>query len=441
MNTTLLQKMSEKDLSLIGEEMHRFAAELFPICRSITGDGIRKTLKRIQERIPITVTEIPTGTQVFDWTVPKEWNIRDAYIKDADGNRVVDFQRNNLHVVNYSIPVSGSFSLQELWPHLHTLPEHPDWIPYRTTYYKPDWGFCISHRQLQALSNDFYDVCIDSSLSDGHLAYGECLVKGRSSEEVLISVHTCHPSLANDNLSGTVVAALLAESLLERDLQYSYRFLFIPGTIGAIAWLARNAEAAERIRHGLVLTCVGDAGGFHYKKSRRGNAEIDRAAAHVLRHCGQSAEIMEFSPYGYDERQYCSPGFNLPVGCLMRSVWGTFPEYHTSADNLEFIHSEQLAETLRLCISIFEVLENNRRYLNQNPWCEPQLGKRGLYRSCNGESIDKEMNARLWVLNLSDGEHSLLDIAERSGLSFNAVLSAADLLCETGLLIEMPRRV
>ena len=289
---------------------------------------------------------------------------------------------------------------------------------------------------MLALSDGEYEVCIDSTLEDGHLTYGECYLPGKSSEEVLISVHACHPSLANDNLSGLAVATFLAQLLAGKNLRYSYRFLFIPGTIGAITWLARNQEAAGRVQHGLVLTCIGDAGGFHYKKSRRGNAEIDRAVAHVLGHCGESSEVLEFSPYGYDERQYCSPGFNLPVGCLMRSVWGTFPEYHTSADNLDFIHPEQLARSLRLCASIFEVLENNRSYRNQNPYCEPQLGKRNLYRSTGGDSIDREINARLWVLNFSDGDHSLLDIAERSGLPFAAIHDAAELLREHGLLAE-----
>jgi aminopeptidase-like protein len=440
MRQGLLRGLEIKDLTQLGEEMYKFAGELYPICRSITGPGIRQTLAKIGERIPLTVHEVPTGTRVFDWTIPKEWSIRDAYIKDADGNRVVDFQRHNLHVVNYSTPISSKFSLEELRPHLHTLPEHPDWIPYRTTYYKQDWGFCLSHSQLLALKDCTYDVCIDTSLEDGSLVYGESLIQGKSDTEILVSVHICHPSLANDNLSGTTVATALAEHLLGRDLHYSYRFLFIPGTIGAIAWLAINKEAAKRIEHGMVLTCVGDAGGFHYKKSRRGDAEIDRAAAHVLRHCGEPWQVLEFSPYGYDERQYCSPGFNLPIGCLMRSVWGAFPEYHTSADDLEFIRPEHLAMTLRLCTSVFEVLENNRTYMNQNPCCEPQLGRRGLYRSTGGESIDAEINARLWVLNMCDGDHSLLDIAERSGFTFSAIQSAAELLREAGLLIENARR-
>lgn len=424
-----------------GEDLHRFAAELYPICRSITGNGVRRTLELIGEKIPLQVSEVPTGTEVFDWTVPQEWNVNDAYIKESTGRRVVDFQQSNLHVLNYSTRIHAKMPLSQLREHLFTLPEHPDWIPYRTSYYSPAWGFCLTHNQLLTLTEGEYEVCIDTTAKDGYLTYGECFLPGELAEEVLISAHVCHPSLANDNLSGLIVATFLARLLSGQKLRYSYRFLFIPGTIGSITWLARNREAAGRVRHGIVLTCIGDRGGFHYKKSRRGDAEIDRAAAHVLRHCGEPAEVLEFSPYGYDERQYCSPGFNLSVGCLMRSVWGTFPEYHTSADNLSFIQPEKLAESLRLCASIFDVLENNKFYLNQNPNCEPQLGKRNLYRATGGKPIDAQINARLWVLNLSDGDHSLLDIAERSGLPFAAIDDAAKLLREYGLLIETEKAV
>jgi aminopeptidase-like protein len=418
--------------------LHRFAADLYPICRSITGDGIRQTLAMIQERIPLRIHEVPTGTSVFDWHVPKEWNIRDAYIKGPDGERIVDFQRCSLHVMSYSTPVRATLPLHEIRPHLFTIPEHPELIPYRTSYYKEDWGFCLSHNQMLSLEDGDYEVCIDSTLENGELTYGECYLAGRSSDEVLVSCHACHPSLANDNLSGLTVATSLAQQLSGRDLRYSYRFLFLPGTIGAITWLAQNREDVERIRHGLVLTCLGDTGRFHYKKSRQGNADIDRAVACVLRDSGEPSEILEFSPYGYDERQYCSPGFNLPVGCMMRSVWGTFPEYHTSADNLDFIQAESLAGSLHLCLAIVDVLENNRRYINQNPYCEPQLGKRNLYRSTGGDSISTEINARLWTLNLSDGDHSLLDIAERSSIAFSAIRDAAQVLSEAGLLSPLP---
>ena len=430
----LLKELEKKSQAVIGQELHTFAAELYPICRSITGDGLRQTLVLIQNKIPLRICEVPTGTPVFDWTVPKEWNIRDAYIKDANGKRIVDFQQCNLHVLNYSTPVHKTMPLTELKAHLFTVPEHADWIPYRTSYYQENWGFCLSHNQMLALEDGDYEVCVDSTLEEGHLTYGECYLPGHSTDEVLISCHACHPSLANDNLSGLTVAAFLAQFLSGQDLRYSYRFLFIPGTIGAITWLARNRETVGKIRHGLVLTCIGDPGGFHYKKSRRGNTEIDRAVAQVLRHCAEPHEILEFSPYGYDERQYCSPGFNLPVGCLMRSVWGSFPEYHTSADDLDFIQPAQLAGSLRVCTGVVELLENNRRYCNQMPYCEPQLGKRNLYRSTGGDAIGVEISARLWVLNLSDGEHSLLDIAERSGLPFSAISDAAEVLNQGGLL-------
>ncbi len=431
---SFLGKADQENRKEIGVELHQFARELFPICRSITGDGIRQTLTMVGKRIPLEISEVPTGTPVFDWTVPKEWNIRDAYIQGPDKKRVVDFQKSNLHVLNYSVPVCSKLPLQDLKPHLFTIPQHPDWIPYRTSYYKEDWGFCLSHNQMLTLKDQEYEVCIDSSLENGSLTYGECYLPGRSSDEVLISCHACHPSLANDNLSGITVATFLARLLSGKELRYSYRFLFIPGTIGAITWLSRNRETAGRIRHGLVLTSIGDRGPFHYKKSRREDAEVDRAAAHVLKHTTSAATILAFSPSGYDERQYCSPGFNLPVGCLMRSVWGTFPEYHTSADNLDFLSAESLAESLKVCASIFEVLENNRSYQNLAPFCEPQLGRRGLYHSTGGTSPEAEITARLWVLNMSDGQHSLLDIAERSGLPFAILNDAAELLSRKGLL-------
>jgi aminopeptidase-like protein len=432
--SSLLKEFDGCDLTATGRELHAFAAGLYPICRSITGNGIRETLRRIHDRIPLEVTEVPTGTQVFDWTIPDEWNIRDAYIKDASGNRIVNFQSSNLHVVNYSTPVFATLAFAELEKHLHTLPDQPDLIPYRTSYYRNDWGFCLPHNQKLDFKQGSYEVCIDSTLAPGFLSYGECYLPGESSEEVLISTHSCHPSLANDNLSGITIAVALAKFLCSRKHRYSYRFLFAPGTIGAITWLARNRENVGRIRHGLVLTGIGDSNGFHYKKSRRGNAEIDLAMAHVLRHCNETSEILEFSPYGYDERQYCSPGFNLSVGCLMRSIWGQYPEYHTSADNLEFIRPEQLAASLRVCIALIDVLEGNRRYQNLSPYCEVQLGKRGLYGSSAGSVNETEISARLWVLNLSDGNHSVLDIAERSGIEFSIVRDSAELLRQNGLL-------
>jgi aminopeptidase-like protein len=421
----------------VGTAMHELIAGLYPICRSITGNGVRRTLALLNERIPIATVEVPTGTAVFDWTIPKEWNIRDAWIKNSRGDRVVDFRRCNLHVLNYSTPIHTTLPLVDLKPHLFSIADHPSWIPYRTSYYKEAWGFCLSHEQMQRLDEDEYEVCIDSTLADGHLTYGECYVPGVTSDEILISCHVCHPSLCNDNLSGIAVATELARTVLQRQNNYSYRFLFIPGTIGAIAWLANNRDRTSRIAHGLVLTCVGDAGGFHYKKSRRGSAAIDRALAHVLRHQRTPYELLEFSPYGYDERQFCSPGFNLPVGCLMRSVWGQFPEYHSSADNLDFVKPASLAETLSLCLTAFEILEHNHTFRNTSPYCEPALGRRGLYGTTGGAKAADDNLAKLWVLNLSDGEHTLLDIADRAGVPFGVIKSAADALLQHGLLVPV----
>jgi aminopeptidase-like protein len=423
----------------VGPEMYQFLIDLYPICRSITGDGVRETLHRIGQLIPLVIREVASGTQVFDWTVPDEWNIRDAYVKNSKGERVIDFQKSNLHVVSYSTPVRRVMSLQDLKRHLHTLPDHPDWIPYRTSYYSENWGFCLSHRQFLELKEEEYEVCIDASLENGHLTYGECYLPGETSDEVLISAHVCHPSLCNDNLSGIAVAVWAAKQLRMSSHRYSYRFLFAPATIGPVAWLAANEHKTERIKHGLILACVGDAGKTTYKKSRRGQAEVDRAVANVLKHSGQDYEINEFSPWGYDERQYCSPGFNLPMGCLMRTPNGCYPEYHTSADNLELVRAESLEDSFRKCMSIIEVLENNRSYLNQNPKCEPQLGRRGLYRKMGGEAKAEDSGlAMLWVLNFSDGGHSLLDIAEKSSLPFSAISNAAQALLQHHLLEVQP---
>jgi aminopeptidase-like protein len=429
--------LNDVDPAATGQAMHRLIAELFPICRSITGDGLRQTLRMLQTYMPLEMHEVPTGRQVFDWTVPKEWNIRDAFVKNSKGERVIDFAKSNLHVVNYSIPVQRRISLSELKDHLFTIPERPDWIPYRTSYYKESWGFCLSQRQFEALDEDEYEVCIDSTLMDGHLTYGEYLLPGETQNEVLISCHACHPSLCNDNLSGIVLAVWMAKQLRVLPRHYSYRFLFIPGTIGAITWLALNEDKLPRIKHGLVLSGVGDAGKLHYKKSRQGSAEIDRTAAYVLKHSGNPYELLEFSPYGYDERQYCSPGINLAVGRLSRTPHGTFPEYHTSADNLEFVHPEKLGESLAVCLEILSLLDNNGTFVNLSPKCEPQLGKRNLYHMIGGKSDGgwNEM-AILWVLNLSDGSHSLLDIAERSGIRFESIHKAANALREQRLLRE-----
>jgi aminopeptidase-like protein len=419
----------------VGHSMYELIRQLYPMCRSITGNGVRWTLRQVAEHIPLDIREVPTGTRVFDWTVPREWNIRDAYVRSPDGHKVIDFGRSNLHVLNYSIPVRKKLSLAELREHVYTLPDHPDWIPYKTSYYEERWGFCLSHNDLNTLEDGVYEAVIDASLEPGHLTYGECYLPGSSSDEVLVSCHVCHPSLCNDNLSGIALSTFLAKHLRGRTLRYSYRFLFIPGTIGAITWLALNEDAASRIRHGLVVANVGDAGPMHYKKTRGGVAQIDRAVAHVLHHSGKPYEITEFSPYGYDERQFCSPGFDLAVGSLTRTPFGRYAEYHTSADDLTLVQPRYLADSFTTYLAVLNVLEDNARYLNRNPKCEPELGRRGLYRTMGGHVASKEAElAMLWVLNLSDGRHSLLDIAERSKLTFRTLSAAARALERAQLL-------
>ncbi len=421
----------------VGAEMIGLISRLYPICRSITGNGFRETLAILQEYLPIERHEVRSGTEVFDWVVPSEWNIVDAWVKNQAGERVIDFRRSNLHVLNYSVPIHATMSLAELRPHLATIPAHPDWIPYRTSYYREAWGFCLSQSALDALPEGQYDVHIDSSLTQGSLTYGEYYLPGQTDDVVLISCHACHPSLCNDNLSGIAIATFLARNLAGMSRRYSYRFVFIPGTIGAITWLSRNEAATQRIKHGLVITCAGDAGRPTYKRSRRGNASIDRAMAIALRDSGRPYELVDFSPYGYDERQYCSPGFNLPVGCFMRTPHGQYPEYHSSADNLDIMSAESLFDSLVQCRAALLTIEQDRTYVNQNPKCEPQLGRRGLYRSIGGqteEAVDEL--ALLWVLNLADGSHSLLDMAERSGVRFDRIQRAAVALLEHKLLVE-----
>ncbi|MFC9730447.1 DUF4910 domain-containing protein [Streptomyces roseolus] len=418
-----------------GEEMHALVERLYPLCRSITGDGVRATLDVVGEYVPLRVHEVPTGTRVLDWTVPQEWNIRDAYVADATGRRVVDFAASSLHVLGYSVPIAATMPLSELRGHLHTLPDQPDLVPYRTSYYTPEWGFCLSQNALDALPDGPYEVRIDSTLADGHLTYAEHVVPGRVADEVIVSSHVCHPALANDNLAGIAVAVFLARALAEGTPHYTYRFVFAPGTIGAITWLARNAERIERVKHGLVLACAGDRGRLTYKRSRRGDAEIDRVLRHVLEASGRPHELVDFTPYGYDERQYCSPGFDLGVGSLSRTPYGGYPEYHTSADDVDFVSPEAMEDTLSVCREAFAVLDRNRRYVNLSPYGEPQLGRRGLYDSLGGRSDAKQAQlAMLWVLSLSDGGPSLLDVAERSGLPFDAVATAAEALRDAGLI-------
>lgn len=417
--------------------MHSLASELYPLCRSLTGDGVRATLRRIAEEIPLETREVPSGIEVFDWTVPEEWNIRAGWIKDPQGNTIVDFADHNLHVLGYSTPIHEKVSLTDLKAHLFSLPDQPDLIPYRTSYYRKNWGFCVPHRLVESLEEGDYEVFIDADHKAGSMTIAECVLPGATAEEVLISAHTCHPSLANDNLAGIAVAVELAKHLMAIERRFTYRFVFMPGTIGSITWLALNEAKAANIKHGLVITCAGDSGRVTYKETRDGNAPVDRAVRHVLKTSGDDHRIAPFHPYGYDERQYSSPGFNLAVGGLMRSQHGTFPEYHTSADNLDFIKPEKMADTLDKAVQAIEILEHNGRYLNLKPKCEPRLGKYGLYGGGGGQRTgDFDELALLWVLNQSDGTKDLLTIAEKAGMPFRKILTAMRALEAAGLLAK-----
>jgi aminopeptidase-like protein len=428
-------------MSEIKDKLFAHVEALFPICRSITGPGLRDTLRYIAGQIPLKMHEVPSGTPVLDWEIPREWIVRGAMIRSLDGRKIIDFADNNLHLLQYSAPADRVVSRDELDRHLHSLPEQPDLIPYRTAYYADTWGFCLSHNERLAMTDAAYRVTIDTSLIAGSLSYGECVVRGQEPGEFLLSVHCCHPSLANDNLSAIAVAIELARALQRRPTsRWTYRFLFIPGTIGAIAWLAANLDVAQRVSHGLVLSCLGDPAPPTYKRSRSGDALIDRYASYVLRQTGHGNRVLGFVPYGYDERQYCSPGFDLPVGCLMRSPNGTFPQYHTSADNLSFVRADAMADSLATLLSIVDLAEMDGTWINTCPYGEPQLGRRGLYAKIGGQSSPDVAGSAfdtltlLWVLNLCDGQHTLLDIAERSDKPFSAVTAAARSLHEAGLL-------
>ena len=437
MSTMLFGEFAHTDDCLpLARRAFDLVRDLYPICRSITGDGVRATLARVNQEVPLEVTEVPSGTPILDWHVPYEWNIRDAYVSDRSGRRVIDFRRHNLHVLGYSTPVRARMTLAQLRPHLFTDPQRPEVIPYRTSYWKENWGFCLSHRQLTDLADDEYDVCIDSTLTPGSLTYAECLVPGESAQEFLISTHVCHPSLANDNCSGIAVAALLAAELRARKPRLSYRFLFVPVTIGAIAWLARHRDHLARVRAGLVIGLLGDAAALTYKRSRRGNTEVDHIASRVVRELDPSARVVDFSPYGYDERQYCSPGFDMPIGRLTRSSNEGYPEYHSSGDDLQLIQPNALAGSLLALMRIIERVDSNRIYCNRSPHGEPRLGRHGLFRSTGGRSPGEFEHALLWMLNQADGTHGVQDVAACSGLDAATLQQAAEALVAAGLLEE-----
>jgi aminopeptidase-like protein len=408
--------------------------EILPICRSITGDGVRQTLEILGREVPLERFEVASGTEVFDWDVPNEWNVREAYLVGPDGTRILDFNTHNLHLLNYSAPVRAKMTLAELRPHLYSMPEHPDWIPYRTSYWREHWGFCLTHRQLEALTEGEYEVVIDSTLAPGSLTYAECRIRGELDDEFLIFTHICHPSLANDNASGMAVAALLGSEMTKCRPRLSYRFVFAPATIGSITWLARNEIAARALRGGLSIGLLGDRAPLTYKRSRRGNTEIDNLASVTVRELDAAARVVDFSPYGYDERQFCSPGFNLPFGRLTRSSNGEYPEYHSSADNFELLDLDAMTQSIRALALIIQRIDGNRRLRSNHPCGEPRLGKRGLFRSTGGKSPADLEFAMLWLLNQADGLHGVVDIAAAAGLGDEIVQQAADALLRAGLL-------
>lgn len=433
---------------------------LFPLCRSITGSGLRQTLRALAEVTPFDLVEVPSGTACYDWTIPDEWNVRDAYVADSSGRRLIDFRASNIHLVNYSCPFEGTLTFDELAPHLHTLPDLPTAIPYRTTYYNRTWGFCLTHEQFQKLDRRAtYRVVVDTTLAPGALTYGEALLPGVSGREYLISTYVCHPSLANDNLSGPVLWTLLLDELRKRPRRHAYRFVIAPETIGALAYIARNEAAVRALAGGFVVTTVAGPGPFGYKCTFRGDDVIDRVARLTFRELGLEYREYPFDVNGSDERQYSQPGLRIPVGTICKDKYYEYPYYHTSLDDLNFVSAGNLIETLKLYLLAIEKLEYDCRYRSLNPMGEPMLGKRGLYPQTGGAikqkaaspaahgerryAVDEgnilygsELDALRWVLFYADGKTSLLEVAEKTGLPLRQLHQAAGKLLAGGLLEE-----
>lgn len=428
------------DLKIIGQSMYSLCVELFPICRSITGNGVRKTLSILNSVIggEIVVREVPSGTQVFDWSVPKEWNIRNAWIKDSKGNKILDFKDNNLHVVGYSLPVNKKVNLEELKTIIYTQPEQPDAIPYVTSYYKERYGFCMTQNQKNNLKEDNYHIFIDSELKDGSLTYGEIIIPGDSNKEVFLSTYVCHPSMANNELSGPAVAIYLAKwlkSLPKR--KYTYRIIFIPETIGSITYLSKNLKyLKENVIAGFNISCVGDNRTFSYVASRYGNTLADKVAKNVLHFYYPEYKEYSFLKRGSDERQYNAPGVDLPVCAICRSKYGEYPEYHTSKDNLDFISPEGLAGAFEVYKQCITVLENNYKY-KINVLCEPQLGKRGLYPTISQKGSYDAIKAMTDFIAYADGNNDLIDISNIIGVSVKNLTSIIEKLKINELIEEV----
>ena len=420
-------------------EIYNDIKNLYPICRSLTGDGIEYTLKYIQKSIPINIHKIPSGTDIFDWKVPKEWNIKNAYIKNSKGGKILDLKEHYLHVLNYSIPINKTVTLEELKEHIYTLPEFPDWIPYRTSYYKENWGFCMRHNDMLKLEDDIYEVFIDSMLENGYLPYGDLIINGQSGKEILISSYCCHPQQCNDSLSGTVMAMHLAKYLLNKNNYYTYRFIFIPETIGAIAYLFKNIDVMKKnVIGGYVLTCVGDEGEFTYLKTRKENQFIDKITLFLLEQSGSNYKIRDFHTCGSDERQYNYPGIDLNIGSLMKSKYGEFNEYHTSADNLDFVTPKGLGDTYEFYINCLYLIEQNHYYMNTK-LCEPKLGKYGLYNLVGGSKSNKENIGNIGnncrkILYYCDGDFDLIDISNKLNIKMSDMIFIINKLIENNLV-------
>lgn len=420
------------------KEIERYFDRLWPICRSITGNGLRQSFKILSELIPLKLTEVVTGTPVFDWVIPNEWNIKEAYIITPEGNKIADFSINNLHVVNYSTPINKEISYEELKNHIYTIPRLPDAIPYITSYYREKWGFCMSQNEFEKLpKTGMYKVVIDSELKPGSLTYGECILKGETEEEVLFSSYLCHPSMANNELSGPLTLSFLYTLIAAiPNRKYTYRFVIVPETIGTIAFLTNNKEALiKNVKAGYVITCCGTDKPFVYKKSRQENSISDLLAEHLLKHSKSEYEIIDFDPIGSDERQYCSPGFNLPVGSLMRSKYHEYQEYHTSLDNKKLISFEALVNTIQMYFNIVEALELNHCYKNTIMFCEPNMGKRNLYEDLSGAlTMPEQLTTRMRLINYMDGNNSLLQFSEKYNLNILNLKHEVKQLLNKGVL-------
>ena len=399
------------------KELEKYFDALWPICRSITGNGLRNSFKILQEIIPFELIEVPTNTSVLDWKVPKEWNINDAYIITPQGNKICEFKVNNLHLINYSMPVNMSLTFEELLPYLHTLPNKPNAIPYLTSYYKETWGFCLTHNEfLQLPKEGNYQVVIDSSLQDGALTYGQYILKGSSEEEILFSSYLCHPSMANNELSGPLAMAFLYQELSKMENRYyTYRFVLAPETIGIVAFLAQHGEKLKsKIKAGYVLTCCGDAGSITYQLSKRTDTIADHMMQHFLKTKYTNFSVRDFRVGGSDERQYCSPGFNFPVGTIMRTPYKIYPEYHTSLDNKSILDFSALNEIIMLLVDVCKGMEMNMPIEPGHLYGEPMLGKRNLYPEKGGAGImSEDLMLLLSMITMSEIQHTPLEIANR----------------------------